>query len=262
MVFLSALLFVCGTIRATQPPPTSARTAALGNTSSATGGADALFGNQAALARESIISGILIYESKFGIAQLSQLSAGIILPLTPGTIGFRYHQFGTGLYRQTGLGISYSRYFGLRISAALHIEHMTLQAFENRIPLRTFGIEGGLQWLASDQLLVGVHLSRSGLSNVPDFTLRKGAGAVWTISKDLDWVFGINRMANSGTSAGTGWEYRVKDQVALRLGISGKPLQPAIGLGYHFGQLVFDLSFVYHPYLGISPVAGIKLMRL
>ncbi len=262
MVFLSALLFVSTTVRATLPPPTSARTAALGNTSSAAVGSDALFGNQAALARESMISGIFLYDSKFGVAELSRLSAGFIWPITQGTIGIRYHQFGTGFYRHSGTGVSFARHFGLRVSAALTAELLAIQAFENRVPLRSAAIEGGIQWVASDQLLLGLHLSGSGISSLPDFSWRIETGAVWSISRDLEWVFGIHRNTGDGISAGTGWEYRMQREVALRLGVSGKPLQPAMGIGFHFGQMVFDLSFAYHPYLGVTPLAAIKLNRL
>lgn len=261
MVLLSALMLVGYTLRADHPP-TGARTAALGKTNAAALGSDALFGNQAALASEINPSLIFLYESKFGVAELSNIAAGYIWPLEPGTIGFRFHRFGSGFYSQSAAGISYARLFGPAVSAALQIEYFSLQALEDRVPLRSIALEGGVQWWTTEKLLLAVHIATAQLTEPLNFRVDINSGAIWRIGRDLDWNFGITRNSNRSVMLGSGWELRLKDQAALRLGISGFPLQSAIGFGYLLGYLVLDLTIVSHPYLGLTPIAGIKLNRL
>jgi len=68
-----------------------------------------------------------------------------------------------------------------------------------------------------------------------------------------------------------GLEYRPAQELAFRLGLSRSARSDAAGqsallrlhagLGYAWGLWQVDVALAYHPYLGFTPILGVKRMR-
>ena len=63
---------------------------------------------------------------------------------------------------------------------------------------------------------------------------------------------------NSRTLLKTGIEFQPVENLALRFGVAGKPINYTAGIGYKTGKLSADIGFGYHGNLGITPSVSVQ----
>jgi hypothetical protein len=56
----------------------------------------------------------------------------------------------------------------------------------------------------------------------------------------------------------SGIEFLPVKNLALRVGISGRPVKFTSGIGYSFGKIRTDIGFSYHGNLGITPSVSLQ----
>jgi len=56
----------------------------------------------------------------------------------------------------------------------------------------------------------------------------------------------------------SGLEFSPVKNLALRFGVSGKPVQYSAGIGFQTGKLAADIGFSYYGNLGLTPSVSIQ----
>jgi len=125
------------------------------------------------------------------------------------------------------VGLSYTASDKLLISAVVVNFPSATFGYEGREEpaFSAYLLEGGVQWEAFERVL---------------------------ICSAVEWT------EEGGTGVHLGMEYRPYEEFAVRAGVRGFPMLPAMGLGYSFGNVRVDAAAVYHPTLGVSMGAGVS----
>jgi len=217
------------------------------------------FHNQATLASLKTFSGGVFYESKFLVDELSLAAGTINLPALRGIVGFSFYQIGQGSYKESKIGLAYSKQLSENLNAALQFDY-----FINRFPEndKAFGFptfEIGLAYHTTEELTLGIHLfnpvkngfkTYSGKEEMP-IILRLGGH--YEFSDRVLLSAEIQKDSYKNALVKTGIEFLPLENLAIRFGVSGRPLQYTAGIGYIFGKFTTDIAFSYHGNLGFSP---------
>jgi len=240
-----------------------ARSAGLAHSIVALEGIEGLFHNQAGVGFEKQLSVLLMYESKFMLKELALMSAGLLIPVRIVSFGLSFQQFGTGVYRDSKIGLALTRTFGKNVSAAVQFSYFLEKIPEIREPMTAFTIETGCLVKLSEKVTGGIHLFNPVKSTIETpggdviIPFRFRAGEVWYISHQFLWSCEVEKVSSLPWMIKSGMEFKPIRRVSLRAGVIGRPFQPTAGAGFHFGHFDFDIGFSYHGNLGFAPAAGI-----
>jgi len=264
--FLILFLFLisCSQVFASDNYPIGARSISLSNAVVSISDTWSTFHNQATLASFSTFSGGIFYESRFGIDELSLAATSIILPVNSGTFGFSFYQFGKGTFKEQKVALSFSKKLSDKLNAGIQFDY-----FSNRFPEneRTKGFatfECGLTFKTTEQLTLGAHVFNPVKNG---FKLPEGKQKMPAIYRlgghyqfsDLVVVSAeVQKYSDSPFVVKSGLEFSPVKNMALRFGISGRPVQYTTGIGYSFGKITTDFAFSYHGHLGLSPSVSIQ----
>jgi hypothetical protein len=154
-------------------------------------GTEGLYHNQAALGFEKNLSAIFAYESRYFLKEYAHMSLGVVIPSAIGNFGASFWQFGSGIYRESKVGLAYARTFGENISGALQFNYFSETIPENRDPNSSFTAEAGMMFRISEKVSGGIHvfnpvmakLNTPGGKQLLPWIIR--VGEVWYISQQL-----------------------------------------------------------------------------
>jgi hypothetical protein len=242
-----------------------ARSAGLAHSIVALEGIEGLFHNQAGVGFEKQLTALLLYESKFMLKELALMSAGLVIPARIVNVGISFRQFGTGVYRDSKVGLAMTRTFGENVSAAVQFSYFSEKIPETRQPTRALTLEAGCLVKLSERITGGIHLFNPVKSSVKtpggDIILpfRIRVGEAWQISHQLVWSCEVEKESSLPWLIKSGMEFKPERRLSLRAGVIGRPFQPTAGAGFHFGHFGFDIGFSYHGNLGFAPAAGIYI---
>jgi hypothetical protein len=251
--------------QAFEPQFTGARSAALGYASVALTGVDALFHNQAGIATVKNLSFILSCESRFMLKELSLMAAGMVIPSESGTFGWSYTQLGTGEYRDNNIRLALAKELGQYFSAAVAFDYLSERLPENSRPFSTMTIECGVITGVMGKWSAGVHVFNPVMAKIKlplgkvEVPWRVRSGFAWYLTPFLMQCNEVDFMPGKPPSLHTGLEFSPYPEISIRAGISGNPPELSGGAGFRMGKFDFDISFIYHVYLGFTPVAGITV---
>lgn len=217
------------------------------------------FHNQAGLSQIEYFTAGIFHESKFMVDELSLTAGTIILPVNAGKFGFSFFQFGKGSFKENKVGISFAKQLTDNLHTGIQIDY-----FSNRFPenSRAFGFitcEIGLIYSLNQKLFIGGHVFNP-VSNGPKTlegkqksptTFRVGGHYQFNdlvlitleTQKDLNHPFLLK----------SGIEFSPVQNLALRFGVSGKPMNYTAGLGYTYKKVTTNIGFSYHGNMGITP---------
>ncbi len=241
------------------------RPAALAGAVVAVPGEESLFHNAAGMSATGRAAFILHYESAFLVKELSLMAAGVVLPSPYGTFGAGLCQFGRGNYRETKLGLAYTKQLGPKCIASVQFDYFTLRLPENPEHPAVLTFETGILAGFSQGNVWGIHLF-----NPAGFAFRTPGGRIpvpWSVrcgnsrvfSSSLLFCSEVEKIAGRPLVVKTGTEYAPHPSVVLRAGVSATPLKFAGGAGFRVGHIRMDIAFVYQGVLGFTPSAGILL---
>jgi hypothetical protein len=243
-----------------------ARSSGLAHSIVALEGIEGLFHNQAGIGFEKQLTALLLYESKFMLKELALMSAGLVIPARMVNFGISFRQFGTGVYRDSKIGLAMTRTFGENVSAAVQFSYFFEKIPEIREPMTAFTLEAGCLVKLSEKVTGGIHLFNPVKSPVKTpggdsiMPLRIRVGEAWRISHQLVWSFEVEKENSMPWLIKSGMEFKPERRVSLRAGVIGRPFQPTAGAGFHLGHFGFDIGFSYHGNLGFAPAAGIFII--
>ncbi|MBE0660869.1 MAG: hypothetical protein IH597_00225 [Bacteroidales bacterium] len=242
--------------------PTGARSAGMAGASVASSDVWATFNNPAMLAQINEIQAGLNYENRFMVRELGISSLSAILPVNAGAFGLAFNQFGSNLYSQSFLGVSYGRKFTDRFQAGVRLDarHTRLAEDYGRRTNVSFAI--GFAANLTDDLVLGAALFNPvRIKSAGDFDeylpAIYRAGLAYRIENNFTITVETEKDVRYKPSFRAGIEYRFKEIASVRAGIGANPLNHAFGFGFHFRNFVFDIAALRHEVLGYSPQASI-----
>ena len=260
-VFL--LIITTRSLVAIENHPAGARASSLSNAMVSVSDVWSTFHNQATLGGLTGFSGGFFYESRFLVEELSLSAGTLVFPVKAGTFGFSFSQFGKGEYKEFKTGLAFAKPLTKKLNAAVQLDYFSARFPENDATgFITF--ETGISFEVTDEITLGAHLfnpvkagieTAEGMQKMPS-VLRFGGHYQFPdyvlisleAEKNFDFPFRIK----------SGIEFAPGKNLALRFGVSGKPVNYTAGLGYKVGKISTDIGFGYHGNLGISPSISIQ----
>ncbi|MBC7920117.1 MAG: hypothetical protein H7Z75_03420 [Ferruginibacter sp.] len=242
------------------PFPIGARSLGLGNAAVTLSDHWSLFNNVGGLAgtdrtaegRRTVMSS---FSGPYGVAGLSVVAVGAVLPTRYGTFGVGVQRFGDELHHEHLVGLAYSH----------RLENVSLGVKINYVQIATRGLGsrgavaiefGGVVQLLPE-LRFGAHLYNLNQAKLAAYgderlpTLMK-AGLSYQPGKQLMMNAEVEKDVDFPAVFKAGLEYEIVKKVHLRTGISAKPFTNHFGVGLLHRNLHFDYALTTHPQLGFS----------
>lgn len=223
------------------------------------------FHNQATLANCQSFSAGVFYESRYLIDELSQAAVSIVLPATlNGTLGFSFSQMGKGTFKESKIGLAYAKHLSEKINAALQFDYFTFRFPEND---RSYGFptfEAGVSYKTTQQLTLGFHVFNPIKNGIETYYGKEKTAAIFRFGGHYQFqdmlmiVFEIEKKTAFKPIVKSGLEFWPVKNLALRVGVSGKPVQLTSGIGYKFAKITTNIAFSYHGNLGFSPSVSVN----
>ncbi len=244
--------------------PSGARAIGLSNAFVSISDTWSTFHNQATLANLTNISAGVFYESRFRIDELTLAAASAILPLENGAFGFSFYQFGHGTFKEHKIGLAYSRKLSKKLNAAIQLDYFSQRFPENENTAGFPTFEIGLTHKTTKQLTLGAHVFNLIENGFETSYGEEKMPAIYRIGGHYQFSEMVLLSAEAQKATGyqtlikTGLEFSPVQNLALRFGVSGRPVQYTAGIGYRFQKVTSDIAFSYHGSLGFSPSVSIQ----
>jgi hypothetical protein len=239
--------------------PQGSRAVGLGGIGVVNVDAFAAYNNQAALGFLDSPKAAAHYENKYFSEELN-MSAGVLAVPVPvaGVVAVDVCSFGYSQYRENRVGVAIGKRLAEHISIGAQVSY-------NHISVASYGGTGAitaeLGMLAQplENLWLGAHIynltyskffSHSYSERLPVF-LNLGMG--YKIAEHASLFAAAEIDSKQSVQAKGGAEFIVAKVLALRLGISAKPVEIYAGFGYTFRNFCIDVAFSRHETLGYSP---------
>ena len=257
--FYFLLIFPLSLFGQVNPGP---RITALGMTGVALQDVWSLQANQAGLAGISKPMVATAYKSEFFNPDLSTQSAVIVYPDKGNVFGISFQNYGFSAYNEQRIGFAYARNFGNTVFVALdfNFHQVKIQQYGSA---QTYSVEVGIQYLPTDKLVLGGHITNPNLSNyqydlntVIPVSIEFGASYRFTDKLLLN--SGIIKTLNSTTDVRTGIEYSIINWLDFRGGFSANPFRQYAGFGCNYNNFHLDAAASTHSALGYSPQIAIS----
>lgn len=261
---ITLLIFVAAKLTAVEKHPSGARALALSNAVVSIPDVWATFHNQATLATLNTISAGVFYESKFMVDELSHTAGTLVLPVMPGTFGISFAQFGKETFKEHQIGISFARMLGEKLAASVQFDYFSAHFPENDRARGFSTFETGILFLVSEKINLAAHIFNPVQAGIKtDYGIRETPAVIRVgghykfpsfilIAAEAEQHFNGQILLKSGI------EFMPANNLFLRFGVSGKPVNYTAGIGYRVGKIVTDIGFGYHGNLGVSPAISIQ----
>ena len=244
--------------------PAGARSLALSNSFISISDVWGTFHNQAGLAGfENITSGVF-YESKFLVDELSFIAGSMVLPVNAGTLGISFFQFGKGTFKENKFGLAFAKQISEKFSIGIQLDYL-MQTFPENERSKGFAtFEGGIICSPIENLFLGAHVFNPILGGIESpFGKQKmpaifRAGGHYNFDNSVLITFETEKNTENPVLFKSGIEFSPVENLALRFGVSGKPVKYTAGMGYNVGKLITDIGFSYHGNLGVTPSVSIQ----
>ncbi len=239
------------------PSTAGARGLAMGDASVTFRDINSAFSNQAGLAFLEGMSFTAFAEQRFLLAELGSYSAAFAYPFDNNTFGLTLNYFGYENYNEQKIGLAYSRKLFEGVGLGAQVDYIG-----TRIPeygtASSLTFELGVQADLLEDFIVGAHIFSPIRTRLTDnerdvIPTQINVGIAYSpsdkvlisieVEKDIDYIAAFKG----------GIEYRLIEQLSLRIGAGTQPIQNGFGIGIHLGNLDIDFATAYHQYLGFTP---------
>lgn len=193
--------------------------------------------------------------SQFGINEISTSALTYAEPLKFGTIGAGFKTFGSDLYRETSVILSYGNVFKSKFFYGFNLNYYNLN-IKNYNSSAAFGADAGilayltpfLRWGFFAKNFTGAKIGISGekLSQVykTGFTIQPGY--------DVNLILEVEKDVRYPLSFRGGFEYFINEYVDFRAGIGTEPSTFSCGIGVNYNIFQIEYSLNNYSELGIS----------
>ncbi|MDR2009331.1 MAG: hypothetical protein LBQ22_02480 [Bacteroidales bacterium] len=240
-----------------------ARSSAMGRTGLTLQDTWAVFNNPAATSNLNKINIGVFYENRFLMKETGYGAIAFSSPLLGGNIGFGVTHFGFELFQQNKIVLGYSQQLFRNFSMGLNVNYFSVRQSEFYGNYNAMTFEFGILATPTKELSIGTYIFNPlNLSYFEDSNLKMPVaiklGISYLFSKSLLLAVETGKAINGHIPVfKSGIEYKINQHFAFRGGISLKPIEYTVGLGYNTHGFNFDLAFAYHQILGSTPKISI-----
>ena len=265
LTFFIFLIFAFGISISAENYPAGARALALSNAFVSISDTWNTFHNQAGLANLENFSAGIYYESRFMVEELSFAATSLVLPVKAGTFGFSFSQFGKETFKEHKAGLAFSKRLTKRLDAAVQLDYISARFPENEKANGFATFEAGVLYLVKDNLIFGAHLFNPILNgfHLPEGVQKMPAvfriGGHYQFPKMVLLILETEKNGENSFILKSGIEFSPVKNLALRFGVSGKPINYTAGMGFQMGKVTTDIGFSYHGNLGLTPSVSIQI---
>ena len=262
--FLIFFIFVYHDAESAENYPSGARALSLSNAFVTISDTWSTFHNQAGLAGLESFSAGVFYESRFMVDELSHVAGSLVIPVKAGTFGISFSQFGKGTYKEHKIGLAFAKSLTKKISAAIQLDYLSERFPENERAAGFATFEAGIVYAATEELFLGAHIFNpiQGGIKTPEGIQKMPAvfriGGHYQFPKMVLLIFETEKNFENPLLFKSGLEFSPVKNLALRFGVSGKPVAYTAGIGFQTGKITTDIGFSYHGKLGLTPSVSIQ----
>lgn len=261
---LLVCLFIIALSASSQNYTGGARSVALSNAFVSISDSWSTFHNQATLAPLNRFSAGVYYESKYGIDEFALAAGSVVLPTDAGIFGLSFYQFGKGTFKEHKLGFAYAMQLSKRFNAAIQFDYLAQRMPENADAFSFLTFEIGATYRLTEKIRMGAH-SFNPVKNGYNYPQEKHKlpsiyrlGAHYAFDEHLLLSLETQKESDHDIVVKSGLEFMPIQNLALRFGLSGRPVQYTAGIGYRFKNMSTDIAFSYHGHLGFTPSVSIQ----
>ncbi len=241
--------------------PVGARSAGLAHTSVTLTDVWSTHHNQAGLAYLDAPSFALNYENKFMLNDVGIGALAIGIPTRSGTFGLLLHSQQVLDYAENKYSLSYGRKLAERFSVGLALNYNTIRFPDVYGKSNAITADLGFRVEISKELTAAGHVYNINRAKLNTTTTEyiptiMRFGLNYTFSKKVFLAAEAQKDLDAPLVIRAGAEYKVIDQLAVRIGISTNPTLNAFGFGLYLKQFVLDVAASWHQTLGFSPQLG------
>ena len=213
--------------------------------------------NSASLAELETFSAGVFSERRFLLKELSTCSFAAVVPTPSGSFGFAGDYFGSGLYNETLLSLSYGRKLGGRVAAGVGFHYTALKA-AGYGSASTISFDAGAVFHLTDAVRTGlsvynpaaVKFGKSGDEKLPSLY---SFGIGYDASPQLFVGAEAQKLEDQPVSINAGLQYLFAEKLTARCGISSATAVYYLGFGVKVQRFRIDATASFHPYLGVTP---------
>lgn len=220
--------------------------------------------NQAALAKQSQKTFGAYYENRFESEELNTKALFLNYPTKLGSFGMVYSQFGFNLYKESKIGLSYSKALGKHFWAGLQFDQIRKELNQIYGSQSKYTFEVGLLAEIFPDFHLGFHLfnpmqTKFSTWDYEDEIPTIGRfGFSWKLSNGTLISSEMQKGINDDLQTKVGVEYLINEKIFFRVGFSNHPNSISMGLGLSLKFLKANLAFSRHPVLGYTPSIDIN----
>lgn len=223
----------------------------------------ALFNNPAGVTNvKGRLVGLFYSPAPFGESALSTGSGSYVEPTSFGTFSGGFSIYGFDLYKETKIGLSYSRKIVDKFS-------LGITSFYQHISIKNYGSKGYLSFNlggiaeVTKSLRLGFLLENLTRTKVADeensIPVVFSGGIGYKAIEDLSVYLAIRKELNYNASIRMGVEYLVTKFLQLRVGASNEPNIYSGGFGIIYDIFQIEYALSSHPDLDLSHQFGIVI---
>ncbi len=239
---------------------------AIGGASAHLNNIDAIFSNQAGIADIDSISFIASSELRFSVTELGAAGIGVVIPTNSfGSFGINIQNFGFAEYKEQKLGIAYARklFPNFNLGAQIDLLNTSIEGFGNKV-LATF--ELGVQAKLGENFRLGAHIFSPGnielLESDNNVNSRIRIAASYFPSQKVTIALEVDKWLQNEVSIKAGIDYKVINNLHVRLGANTNPASFGIGVAYNIGKsFSIEGTYVANNQLGYTPSFSVKSER-
>jgi hypothetical protein len=214
--------------------------------------------NQASLGFNTQYGAGFYYENRFMTKELSLNALSVVVPTKRGSFSANLSYFGYSQYNEKKLGLAYGMPLSKRLAIGVQMDYLTTSIGNNYGSVGVFTFELGLMAKISDDLTLGAHIFNPIQTKLNDYNGEKipsllKIGLQWKLDKDFTAALEAQSDIDNKLVLRGGLEYRIKDILYTRIGISNNPTIFSFGVGLQMKAFRLDFSSSMHQTLGYSP---------
>lgn len=262
-MFTKALVLLClcsCAYKAFSQPITwiqGARTAALANADAALQDPWNTVGNPAGIAACTSPTLSFGMERRFLVKGLDTKAATAVLPFRKHVFGLNINFFGSPLYNEHLISVSYGRALSEKFRAGFRINYHGLKIAESPLH-QAWSVTAGIQVSPVPRLTLGAAVSNPNGAAFSGQLYAKipviiELGGAFAFSDKVLGTLELKRVSGFPFAVHTGFEYVLHSTIAIRAGIATSPFRQYGGLGLRCKSLSLNLSASSHLQLGFTP---------
>jgi hypothetical protein len=214
--------------------------------------------NPGALGEVRQISVGASYENRFLMKELQSQGLAFALPLKYGTISIGAQLFGYKQFRTQRVGAGYSLKLAKFLFAGVQLNYQGYQFNDNYGRYNGITAEAGIQAFFAKNIRLGFSVTNIGRMKVNEFEDERLAtnfrlGVSYDLSNKVLFLLEVSKTIIDKPKIKFGVEYQPVNNLFIRLGVAGVPIEYTFGIGYKWKVISIDAGTAYNPNVGWSP---------